>query len=179
MGGLTQSGGIVNTIWRQTLKKVKIQKKEGKNCLILGLGGGGVVGEINKLWPNVSIVGVDIDPVIVDLGKKYLELSKHNIKIEIADAYKYVEKCVKSKAKFDLVLIDLYLGFDYPPQFEDEKFASIVKTISNSNAVCVFNRLYSANKRKKAIVFGNKLEKQFSLVNWYYPQANLMFICSN
>ena len=31
--------------------------------------------------------------------------------------------------------------------------------------------------RTEAVKFGNKLEKIFSKVDWFYPQANLMFIC--
>src|SRR3990167_8603768 len=67
--GLTQSGGVVENIWKQTLRKVKSKKEEGitrsaiKRCLILGLGGGTAAKVIRKLWPEAKITGVEIDPI--------------------------------------------------------------------------------------------------------------------
>src|SRR5688572_6244371 len=81
--GLTQSGGIVETIWKSTIRKLKNKKPQVKTCLILGLGGGTVAKLIRKSWPNVKITGVDIDPMMVELGKKYLDLSEVKVDIKI------------------------------------------------------------------------------------------------
>ncbi len=37
---LTQSGGIVEAIWKQTIRKIYSQKKDIDKILILGYGGG-------------------------------------------------------------------------------------------------------------------------------------------
>jgi spermidine synthase len=170
--GLTQSGGIVETFWKQTLKKVKSKNEEVKNCLILGLGGGTVAKLIRKSWPEAKITGVDIDPVIVELGEKYLGLNRKEIKIEIGDAL-LVSKRLKNK-KFDLVVVDLYNGDEFPKKFEDEKFLrSLTK-----NKLVIFNRLYYKEKKIKALEFGKKLQKFFGKVEYFYPISNLMFVCS-
>src|SRR5689334_14469212 len=77
--GLTQSGGIVETIWKATLRKIK--DEQIKSVLILGLGGGTVAKLVHKNWPKAKIIGVDIDPIIIELGKKYLGLNDKNINI--------------------------------------------------------------------------------------------------
>ena len=86
-GGITQSGGVVKTIWKTALKN--IGKEKVKSCLILGLGGGTVAGLVRKKYPLAKITGVEIDPVMVALGKKYLGLERHGVDIKIADAIDY------------------------------------------------------------------------------------------
>src|SRR3990172_2235063 len=89
-GGLTQSGGVAEKVWRSSLNKVKGEAHVVKECLILGLGGGGIAKIVRKNWPQTKIVGVDIDPIIVDLGKKYLGLDKLDVEIVIQDARDYI-----------------------------------------------------------------------------------------
>src|SRR5690348_2823074 len=85
--GLTQSGGILNSIWKEVLKKLSDRKFQ--SCLILGLGGGSVAKIVSKNYPDMEITGVDIDEKMVELGKKYLGLNKIDINIKIADANKF------------------------------------------------------------------------------------------
>jgi len=166
VNNLTQSGGIVEEIWKETLRKIK--KEKIGSVLILGLGGGTVAKLIKKYWPKSKITGVEIDLIMVELGKKYLGLK--NTKTTIQDAYEFIEK---NKEAFDLVIVDLYIGDKYPSKFEEERFLKLL----TKNKLVIFNRLYFGEKRKEAVGFGNKLEKIFPKVDWFYPQANLMFIC--
>ncbi len=169
-GGITQSGGIIENIWKPTFKKIRNQSLVINNCLILGLGGGSAAKLIRKFWPKAEITGVDIDPVMVELGKKYLGLNK--VKTEINDAYDWLNK--NKERNFDLVLVDIYQGREFPKKFEEENF---LKLLTKFNIV-VFNRLYYGEKRPEAMKFGEKLEKIFPKVERFFPEANLMFICS-
>ena len=166
--GLTQSGGIVEVIWKKTLKKLEKKYSEIKTCLILGLGGGTVGKLVKKYWPEVEITGVEIDPLMVELGEKYLNLK--GVKVVLEDAGEFIRK---NKKVFDLVIVDLYVGDEFPQKFEEVNF---LKRLTK-NKIVVFNRLYYGEKRKEAVRFGNRLEKIFKKVEWIYPEANLMFIC--
>ncbi len=167
VNGLTQSGGVVEEIWKSTLKKVS--EKNIDNILVLGLGGGTLAKLLRKKYPNAKITGVEIDDVMVELGKKYLDLGKYDIDIKIEDA-----KTFKFK-KYDLVIVDMYSGDNFPKEFESDAF---LKKLSKFPIV-IINRLYFGDKRPDTVRFGNKLEKVFKKVNWHYPVANLMFICKN
>jgi len=173
--GLTQSGGIVETIWKSTLRKIHNSKFVINNSLILGLGGGTAAKLIRKNWPDVKITGVDIDPIMVELGKKHLGLDEFGVEIKIGDALKELETIEK---KFDLVIVDLYNGDKYPEKFETENYIDLVRSHLSRGGVAVFNRLYFGDKRPQAVKFGKRLKKIFSEVDWFYPEANLMFVCS-
>ncbi len=180
VGGLTQSGGILFEVWQSTLRKLQKTKPEVKNCLILGLGGGSVAKIVSKNWPNSKITGVDIDFVMVDLGKKYLGLNKIDVKVKIADAYNFVNAIYNIQhTKYDLVLVDLYCGDKFPEKFEEEKFLKNIKKIVNKDGIVVFNRLFGKNDKDKSLKFGKKLERVFKKVDYFYPQANVELICYN
>ena len=186
-GGLTQSGGIVKWIWDKTLKKVKNEATASQttlkvqNCLILGLGGGSLVELTYKYWPDAKITAVDVDESIVELGKKYLGLEAQKTEIIIADAFdslnKQNSKDKRLNSRYDLILIDLYNGDKYPDKFETENYLELVKSHLTNEGVAVFNRLYYDEKRPQAVKFLKKLEKIFSNVDVYYPEANVMFVC--
>lgn len=167
--GLTQSGGVVEGIWKQTLKRVHRLPFTVHSVLILGLGGGTVAKLIRKVWPGTKIKGVDIDPLMVGLGKKYLGLNENDIDIKIQDAAKPV------LGKFDLVIVDLYRGDKFPEKFEDEKFLRML----SKNKFVIINRLYYKEKKVLAEEFGEKLKNVFKRVEYFYPEANMMFFCYN
>lgn len=166
--GLTQSGGIVETFWKQTLKKVKNSSTVSR-VLVLGLGGGTIIKLIKNNWPDAKITGVDIDPLIVELGRKYLGLNGANLQIKIQDAAKPIS------GLFDLVIVDLYQGDKYPKKFEDREFLKML----SSHKLVIFNRLYYKEKKTEAEKFGQKLKKVFKKVESFFPITNIMFICSN
>ena len=176
--GLTQSGGIVTDIWKGTLKKVKSKKGQVKSALILGLGGGTVVKLIQKNWPDSKITGIDIDPAIVELGKKYLGLDKDRVEIIIGNAYQKSEELKSKNEKFDLVIVDLYNGDKFPKEFESIYYIQLMRTVLSGNGIVIFNRLYYKEKKILAEQFGEKLKKSFGKVGYFRPVSNLMFICS-
>ena len=177
VGGLTQSGGIIKTIWNKTLSKVINNNYiEFKKCLILGLGGGSLVEVIKNYYPNIYVTAIDIDPIMVRLGKKYLNLNNKKNNIVISDAWDFVKKSEK-KEKFDLILVDLYLGDLFPEKFEKLAFLKDVKKILKRGGIVIFNRLYYSNKRTQAVKFLRSLEEVFPKVEVVYPEANVMYVC--
>ena len=175
--GLTQSGGVVRGVWKTTLRKLK--REEVKKCLILGLGGGSAATLVKKFWPEAEVTGVDIDPIMVKMGKKYLGLDKLGMKIFIEGAEKFVKRQVGRTNKYNLILIDTYCGYDYPKRFEEENYLRYISKLLSDNGTAIFNRLYFGDKRPLAVKFGKRLEKTFARVEVFYPEANVMFICRN
>jgi len=175
-GGLTQCGGVMQMVWKSALKNLKKRKIDFKEILILGLGAGGVTQIISNFWPQAKITGVEIDPVMVDLGKRYLSLKENKVKIVIQDALEFVKK--KSKEKYDLILVDLYIGDDVPEKNNSLNFFKSVKKLLSKKGILVVNRLYYGEKRKMAEKTRQDLEKIFSKVEAVFPEANIMFICS-
>ncbi len=177
VGELTQSGGIVYEVWKESLQQVHKRKLTIQNALILGLGGGTNAQVLREFWPKAKVSGVDIDPVMVELGKKYLGLK--GVETTIQDAFEFTAEALKGTQKYDLILVDIYLGDTFPEKFESDVFVKMVKKLLLPGGMVVFNRLYYEEKRPQAMRFGAKLEKFFSKVNYVYPEANLMLLCYN
>ncbi len=109
-GGFQQSGPLVENLWKKAIKvfSLGIQGEHLRNVLILGLGCGSVIKPLRQKFPHCHITGVEIDPEIIKIGKKYFSLSKiSKLKIVCEDANDFIKK---NKKKFDLVIIDLYKG---------------------------------------------------------------------
>lgn len=169
---LTQSGGVVHSVWKTSLQKAKKRKSKVNEALVLGLGGGSAASLIKHYWSESKVEGVDIDTVMVELGKKYLNLDAD--KVEIKDAEDFLKN---EKKKYDLILVDTYLGDDYPEKFVKDEFIRLAKEHLKEKGLAIFNRLYYGDKRSMAVNFGEKLDKYFSEVERVYPEANLMFLC--
>lgn len=185
--GLTQSGGVVDTIWMQTIKRLKKRRIDVKNCLILGLGGGTVATIIRKNWPTAKIIGIEIDPIMIELGKKYLGLNDLNIDIKIADASTISNQSIVSSKQlislsvqqFDLIIVDLYHGDKSPKKFETKNYIQCIRTLLAHGGIAVFNRLHYGDKIVKAEKFEKLLMQNFDKVERFYPSANVMFFCSS
>lgn len=169
VNGLTQSGGIVESIWKYTSKKIKVKKIN--RILILGLGGGTVAKLFSIKYPKAKITGVEIDPKIIELGNKYLNLEKYKVNIKIQDAFTF------NKGKYDIIIVDIYCGDKYPKKFESGIFLNNIKNLLLKNGVVIFNRLFYKEKKDDAINFKNSLVKEFNKVYVIYPQTNLMIVC--
>jgi len=144
--------------------------------LVLGLGGGSAAMRGKALWPQAEVTGGDVDPLMSKLGRKYLGLT--GVKVVIEDASNFTINAHRKSQKYDLILVDVYLGSNYPPEFERDDFLNRIKSLLTPNGLAVFNRLYYGEKRPAAMRFGTKLEKVFARVDYIFPEANVMFVCS-
>lgn len=183
-GGLPQSGGLAEEIWKTTFKE--ITKEDVKTALILGLGGGGIVKALFKKYPYAKITGVDIDPVIVELGQKYFGWSEKNVEVKIDDVENFVNNQIKKistkgrpASGWDFILLDTYQGENFPEKFTSEKFLKRLKKMLNKNGILVANRLYGQEDMAAARKFGQTLSKIFPKIEKVYPEANIMFVCSD
>jgi len=176
--GLTQSGGMIESLWKTVISKLKRQKVE--RVLILGLGAGSCLIPIVKKWPQAKITGVEIDPKMIQLGKKFFKLSNYNLEIKIENAINFI---AKTQQKFDLILIDLFSGGKYPKFLEKKYFLENLGKIIEKNGILIFNRLYFANHRRLSDRFLTKFKEYFFNVNSYkFPRlfpTNLLIFCQN
>lgn len=175
VGGISQSGWLVKKIWESALKRIKKEKPVCASVLILGLGGGSSATLIPKYYKDAQITGLDIDPVIVDMGKKYLGLSEvQNMEVVIADARSWVKK---SKEKYDLILIDLFQGTKIPDEFYQEEFLLDVQKLLKDDGIVAFNHLYSNLEKQDANRLLSTLRNVFIGIVSVQPEANIIFVC--
>lgn len=68
-----------------------------KRVLVLGLGGGALCTYLHQTFPSLSVEGVEIDPTMVDLAKKYFGFKpSEKLKSHIADGLSFVRDLAAS-----------------------------------------------------------------------------------
>ncbi|MEK7091232.1 MAG: hypothetical protein AAB887_01850 [Patescibacteria group bacterium] len=165
-GNLTQSGGLVRDVWQPVIKKFG---QKNKSWLILGL----AAGTVARLIPQpAKIVGVEIDPVMLEIGRQYFDLDKiPNLKILNLDARRYV---LDAKETFDFVLVDLYLG-DQVPNFVYSK--NFLEKLGQLGQLVIINHLfYDDAKRQKAEELTKELKGIFRKIELVRVLTNLVII---
>jgi len=177
-GGLIQSGGVLANIWYKALSKLKSLRQLAdsnlKTILILGLGGGTAASLTARFWPKAEIIGIEIDPKMIQLGKKYFELDKlPQLKIVEGEAIEYVRN---NNDKFDLILVDLYQGDRIVKKSESGEFIGLAKRRLKSKGIIIFNRLFYDDHKEKAEKFVKILEKYFKKVSLVRAWSNLIII---
>ena len=184
IGGMIQSGGIVEKIWGKTVKNVQMFKCSNvQRVLILGLGAGTVAKVVSSSCQAVQLsscklTGIEIDPEVIRLGKKYFGLGKiENLEIVVDDAARYVDERFKRFKRFDLILVDLFQGREIPKNCQDKKFLKSLKKIKTDEGLIIFNRFYSKEKRNETDKFVQKCETVFNSVKTKKAICNLMVFC--
>jgi len=166
---MLQSGGVVGGVWKKALSNIK---HPTSNILILGLGGGTAVGLIKSRWPEAKITGLEIDPEIVKISRRFFDLEKvGNLKIVTADAIEWIRSY--RGEKFELILVDLYLGGKFPPKAASEGFLKNIKKLLTKDGIVVFNWLKNGDDRK----LRQGLSAIFSQVKALDLKPNLFLIC--
>lgn len=174
--GLSQSGSYIKKLWSFALSKVEGDPRE---ILVLGLGAGSCLEPIRDKWPKARIVGVEIDPKMVEIGKKFFGLSENDLKIITKNAFDFL---LNSKERFDLVLVDLFLGDQPPKESESGRFALDLKEKLNDKGLIIFNRLYFSEHKFSAQNYNEFLGKFFAISSHFYPPflpSNMIIFCKN
>lgn len=158
MGGLIQSGHIIEDIWQTAFKKLLPKNFSPQSVLILGFGAGSAARLVHRLWPNTSITGVEIDPQVINIAKKHFSIDTvPNLQIINADAYNFVYEL--GTKNYELALVDCYLGDQIPDKLQQTDF--FLKLKKHSGYVLI-NRLFWGSYQQPTLEFLDSLEQHFS-----------------
>lgn len=74
--------------------------------LVLGLAGGTATRQLRRLLPDCALTAVEIDPAVVRLGRRYMQLDAQRLEVISGDAYAFVDTTERT---FDVIADDIYL----------------------------------------------------------------------
>jgi spermidine synthase len=113
------------------------QTPQVSNALIIGLAGGTSAREIATVFPSAQIDGVEIDPEIARLGKKYFGLDDvPNLNIIVEDGRYFL---YRSQKQYDLIAIDAYRQPYIPFQLTTKEFFEEVNNHLSPTGSTVIN----------------------------------------
>lgn len=88
-------------------------KKKIKRVLVMGVAGGAVLHMLRHYFSPDEIVGVELNPLHISIGKRFFGLNMSPIKLVEADAINWL-KNYRGK-KFDIIVDDLFAEKDGEP----------------------------------------------------------------
>ena len=138
VGGFHQSSGYIQTMWRKALKQIP-KSAPIKTVLMLGLGGGSAVRELQKRFQGCAITVVEWDQEMISL---YRQLNPKNAPIVIleGDATVIVPSMEDT---FDLVIVDLFKGNETPKELGNDRMASAIADCVANGKYCILNAFVS------------------------------------
>ena len=165
IGNLVQSISLENPIAHKVwgrLAAYHLPKKKDLSVLILGLGGATAAHIIARKLSPKKIVGVEVDPTVVEMGRKYFDLDKiKNLTVVIEDARSFIKG---NSEKYDYVIVDTYLGSVFPKALEGSFLLKKLRDTLSAKGVLVFNRIFRSSKPEKRLRFLELLEKVFGTI---------------
>lgn len=140
-----------------------------RSLLMLGLGGGTGVRQVRHLLPDTRITAIEIDPAMVDLARRYMELDSLAIEVVVGDAYAYLDR---SCDEFDVVVDDVYLGSGddvaRPTDYSEDLISRLVSRLSGGG-VLVTNIVTARGHHKAQVSIRQAFREHFPNVRVVRP----------
>jgi spermidine synthase len=138
-----------------------------KRVLMEGLGGGSTPRALQHYYTNVTVDTVEIDPVVVEVAKKYFAVEETpKLKIHINDGRVFLRQTTNL---YDVILMDAYsttrYGSSLPRQLATKEFFTLANQHLSTNGVLAYN------------VIGQIQGFRATLIGAMYRTLNEVFPC--
>lgn len=166
------SYGSLQRILRKGLKYIGFERiRNFESILILGVAGGSVIKTlVDEIKFKGKITGVEIDSDIIAIANQYFKLDTiPNLEIAIDDAFEYV---LKTKLKYDLIIIDIFQDTTMPNFLFEDFFIQRINSLLNLNGFILFNTMVINKKQEERNeLYKSKFDGQYSLR--MYPKVEV------
>jgi len=158
------SYGSLQRVLKKGLKYIGYERIRGfQSILVLGVAGGSVIETLKKeIKFDGIITGVEIDPVVVELATKYFGIGNYNnVSIVIDDAFEFA---LKTKEKYDLIVIDVFQDTTMPNFLFEDFFINRINFLLNVNGFILFNTMVlTKNDTERNFTYRNKFDSNYSV----------------
>ena len=158
------SFGSLQRVLKKGLKYIGYERiNTFENILILGVAGGSVIETIkNDIKFKGKITGVEIDATAIEIANKYFGLNNYkNVEIIIEDAFEFV---LKTKEKYDLIIIDIFQDTTMPNFLFEDFFINRINFLLNINGFILFNTMVLGYQdRRRNAVYKSKFDNNYSV----------------
>jgi predicted membrane-bound spermidine synthase len=111
------------------------------SVLMLGVGGGSAIHQLLRLLSPREILGIELNPVHIEIAESFFNLKSKNLKLLEADALKWIDK---SQKQYDVLVDDLFIDSSDDPirPFKcDEKWIRKLNRRVTKNGLLIQNHL--------------------------------------
>ena len=138
---------------------------EIRRILVLGVGGGATLLQLRHLLKPRRIIGVDSDPVHLDIAARFFGADRDRITLKHADARAWLDRY--SGRPFDLIIEDLFVDEGREPVRPvqvDHGWAKLLLRHLSARGLLVVNFGSSAELRGSALVSDKRLASGFGSI---------------
>jgi len=128
---------------------------------IIGLAAGTIAHQFTRVYGPVPIDGVEIDPAIVNVGRKYFAMNESNLHVYIQDGRTFLET---TSARYDLVAIDAFQQPYIPFQLATREFFTTIRSHLSATGVVVLNTAHTTHDYRLVQAFINTMSLVFPSV---------------
>lgn len=107
-----------------------------KRMAIVGLAAGTTARQATAIYGGLQIDGYEIDPKIVEVGRKYFDMNQPNLNVFVTDGRWGLEH---SPYQYDLIAVDAYRPPYIPPHLTTREFFAICAERLTENGVLAIN----------------------------------------
>ena len=135
------SYGSLQRILRYGLRNIgynKVLKMD--HILVLGVAGGSVIKTlVDEIGYKRKITGVEIDPEMIQVANQYFNLNEiEQLELIIDDAFEFV---LKTKDKYDLIVIDIFEDIKMPNFLFERFFSERICYLLKDQGFVLFNTM--------------------------------------
>jgi hypothetical protein len=112
------------------------QPADVKRTAIIGLAAGTAARQMAVVYGPIPIDGYELDPKIIEVGKKYFDENLPNLNVHIGDGRWNLEQ---SKYKYDIIAVDAYRPPYIPPHMTTQEFYQICYDHLSDTGVLTIN----------------------------------------
>lgn len=135
------SYGSLQRILRYGLRNIGYDKVVNmEHVLVLGVAGGSVIKTlVDEIEYKGKITGVEIDPDMIQIANQYFNLNEiKQLEIIIDDAFEFV---LKTKDRYDLIIIDIFEDTNMPNFLFEKFFSERVCFLLKDRGFILFNTM--------------------------------------
>ena len=109
-----------------------------ERVLVIGLAAGTAPNLYTKIYGPVEIVGVELDPQIIEVGQRYFDMTQPNLTAVAADGRRWLQD-QPDDAIFDIVLVDAYRPPYIPFHLTTVEFFQLTRAHMSDQGVLMIN----------------------------------------
>ena len=141
-----------------------------RTALLLGLGAGTLAHLLARRFPGIRMVGVDIDPRVVEFARHHFDLAVPHLEVVIGDAFAYAADC---RDPFDYVAVDLFCGHAFQRGALAKPFLRSLKTIAGPAGEIAVNLF----RDRRGEVYVNRLARILAIHRVVRLPYNIVVHC--
>lgn len=132
-----------------------------QSMAIVGLAAGTTARQASAVYPNIQIDGFEIDPKIVEAGRKYFDMTMPNLNVIVQDGRWGLEH---SNRKYQVISVDAYRPPYIPYHLTTTEFFEIVHSKLTDDGVLVINIGRSTTDRRLINCLASTIKQVFPTI---------------